>query len=476
MSSMLVLKVLRKLSKETKAEVYLVGGFVREYLRNKKSTDIDAVVRGLSLRNVKKFLKRYGKVKEVRSPKLTDKINSNLLIFKAEGDDNEASISLPKRGKRRIPDSHNTLNQDAMFRDFKVNSMYLPVDFKSKKDVIDLVGGRKDINDRRITANGNASERFKESPIRMLRVISLASKTNYKVDDSVIKAIRECAHLISNCSYDSIRKEFNEIIMSKKPSKYMRLLLNTGLLRVIAPEIHRCVGVKQDSRYHKFDVFTHLIYTLDHCDKDLTLRLAGLLHDVGKPDTRHESVNGNNKKVTFHKHEMIGIKVARNFLKRMKYDNETINSVLNLVKFHMFHYTRDWTDSAVRKFIRKLEMPDEYLTEDKIATFPLFKLRSAERLGNGLKGIAITERQRDFEKKIIQVHNTDNEFKISDLKIDGYRIINEFNLKPDGRIGKILRHLYEKVLENEKLNNIEDLTSMVKSYINENMCEAKAIN
>lgn len=472
---MQVLKVLKKLSKDKKVEVYLAGSFVREYLRNKKSTEIEAVVRGLSLKTVKKFLKRYGSVKEVRSG---EKPGSSMLMFKPDGGNYEemVSISLPSRGKKKIKDSNNTLKQDVLFRDFKVNSMYLPIDFKSKKDVIDLVGGRKDINDRRITANGSAKDRFKESPISMLKAVSLASKTKYTIDDSVIKAIRECAHLINLCSEEDIRDEFNKIIMSKQPSKYMRLLLKTGLLKVIAPEIYRCVGVRQDDRYHKFDVFTHLIYTLDNCDEELTLRLAGLLHDIGKPDTRKETVEGNTVRVTFHKHEMVGIKLAKSFLKRLKYGSKLTNEVLTLVKFHMFHYTRDWTDSAVRKFIRKLEIPEEYLTDEKIAEFPLFKLRSAERLGNGLKGIAITDRQKDFENKLIQVHTDDKSFKISDLKIDGHKLIEEFSLKSDKSVGELLRYLHGRVLEDITLNNIEDLIILARKYINENYCTARSIN
>jgi tRNA nucleotidyltransferase (CCA-adding enzyme) len=462
------LEVLCKLNRETKAEVYIVGGFVRDYLRKKKNTDLDTVVRGLSLRNIKKFLKRYGSTKEIKISKTNESIETNILLFRAENDTIEAQISLPRRGKKQIADSHNTLRQDVLFRDFKVNSMYLPIDFKSSKDVIDLVGGREDINNRRITANGSAIERFKESPIRMMRAISLSSRTGYSLELELVDAIKKCSSLITKCPFEAIRKEFNIILMSKKPSKYIRLLAKVGLLKTIAPEIYRCIGVKQDGRYHKFDVFTHLIYTVDNCERDLTLRLAGLLHDVGKPSTRHEQVIGNRVKVTFHKHEMVGLKIAKEFLKRMKYDNETIKNVTTLVKFHMFHFTRDWTDSTIRKFIRKVDIPEEYLSEDAISSFPLFKLRSAERLGNGLKSLAITDRQKDFEKKLIQVYNESNGLKVTDLKLRGNDLISEFKLKEGEKIGEVQRYLLDKILDNPSLNNREDLIYLANEYISNN--------
>jgi len=465
---MTTLEVLCKLNGETKAEVYIVGGFVRDYLRKKKNTDLDTVVRGLSLRNIKKFLKRYGSTKEIKISKTNESIETNILLFRAENDTIEAQISLPRRGKKQIADSHNTLRQDVLFRDFKVNSMYLPIDFKSSKDVIDLVGGREDINNRRITANGSAIERFKESPIRMMRAISLSSRTGYSLELELVDAIKKCSSLITKCPFEAIRKEFNIILMSKKPSKYIRLLAKVGLLKTIAPEIYRCIGVKQDGRYHKFDVFTHLIYTVDNCERDLTLRLAGLLHDVGKPSTRHEQVIGNRVKVTFHKHEMVGLKIAKEFLKRMKYDNETIKNVTTLVKFHMFHFTRDWTDSTIRKFIRKVDIPEEYLSEDAISSFPLFKLRSAERLGNGLKSLAITDRQKDFEKKLIQVYNESNGLKVTDLKLRGNDLISEFKLKEGEKIGEVQRYLLDKILDNPSLNNREDLIYLANEYISNN--------
>ncbi len=298
-----------------------------------------------------------------------------------------------------------------------------------------------------------------------MRAISLASRTGYTIDNELINAITANAFLIDRCPAEAVRAEFNKILMSRKPSRYLRLLNKTGLLEHVAPELYKCVGVKQDDKYHKYDVFTHLIYTTDNCGLDLTIRLAGLLHDVGKPDTRREHKEGKRVKVTFHKHEMSSVKLARDFLRRLKYDINTARKVLSLVKLHMYHFTREWTDSAIRKFIRRALITEEFMTEENIGNFPLFRLRAAERLGNGLKGVAVTDRQRDFEKKLIRVYQESTGLDIQDLEINGDAIMDTFRLQPGERIGGILKFLLDQVLEEPKLNNKLDLLKLTTEYL-----------
>lgn len=462
---MKTIEALRRLDKETQAEVFVVGGFVRDLLRNKSNSDLDIVVRGLSLKSIKAFLRQFGAIKEVVLSKTNDIFEINILLFKAFADSVEAQITLPRKGKKQISSPDNTLQQDVRFRDFKVNAMYLPINFSSKKEVIDFVGGRKDIEHRRLSSNGSPNERIKESPIRMLRAVSLSSRIEYKINDELITAIKNNAALINKCPVEAIRAEFNKILMSKRPSKYLRFLRRVGLLAHIAPEIDACGDVKQDNKYHRYDVLDHLLYTVDHCDSDLVIRLAGLLHDIGKPDTRRVIKENGEVRTTFHKHEIVSVNLAREFLKRMKYDEETTKQVLMLVKFHMFHFTREWTDSAIRKFIRRVGIGKEYMTKEKIGRFPLFKLRAAERLGNGLKGIAVTDKQKDFEQKILDVYRESNGFEIKDLKINGSKIMEIFNLKPGVQIGNILKFLLEKVLDNPKVNNELDLLKLTTEYL-----------
>jgi len=391
---MKTLQALKRLQKETKAEVFLVGGFVRDYLRNKKNDDLDIVVRKVSSKAIIAFLKQHGYCKKVTLAVNNDTFTTELILFRSNDDTCIAQIVLPRRGKRQIADKNNTLRQDANYRDFKINAMYLPINFKSKADVIDVVGGLNEIKERTISCVTSAEDCLSMSPIRILRAISLAARTGYKIDADLFINMKRKAVLLKGVIPEAIRKELNKILLSKKPSKHLKLMHKLGVLRFVLPELNDCFGVTQDTRYHKYDVFTHCVYTCDNTEPNLVLRLAGLLHDIGKPGTR--KIIG--KRVTFHKHEMLSVKLARNFLNRLRYDSKTKADVLDLVRLHMYHYTRDYGDSAVRRFVRKMNITEDAL--DTLSDLPLFKLRQAERLGNGLKTDPVTQRQLDFEDRL----------------------------------------------------------------------------
>jgi putative nucleotidyltransferase with HDIG domain len=456
------LKALKLLQKNTKAEVYLVGGFVRDYLRNKKNDDLDIVVRKLSSNDIKSFLKQHGSCTEIALAISKDSFTTNLILFRAHGDKTIAQIVLPRRGKEQIANQNNTLRQDAKYRDFRINALYLPINYKSKEDVIDpTVGepGLRDIQDKMICLRAAAEDSFEMSPIRLLRAISLAAVTDYAIQVGLLKAIAKNRDKILKVPAEVLQKELNKILLSKKPSRYLRLMNKVGLLQHVMPELARCVGVGQDTRYHKYDVFTHCVYTCDNTEPELTLRLAGLLHDVGKTETRKE-VGG---RVTFHKHEMASVKRTRAFLNRLRYASQIKEAVLTLVRLHMYHYTREYTDTAVRRFIKKADITRDNI--DDVGNLPLFKLRQAERLGNGLKTEPVTQRQLDFEKRIKEVFERGGGLELKDLNITGHIIMEAFETKPGKRVGEILTYLLDRVQRDKKLNNRMDLIELALQHI-----------
>ncbi|RLI54663.1 MAG: hypothetical protein DRO87_09890 [Candidatus Thorarchaeota archaeon] len=454
------LSVLKKMDEETKANVFITGGFVRDYLRNKKNDDLDVVIKGMPLKEIGNWLRRHGKLKRVRLAKTNDLFNVSILLFRANGDSMYAQISLPKRGPKQVAHSRNTLQQDVQHRDFTINALYLPASFRSKKDVIDLVGGREHIKQRMIVAVGSPHDRLIESPIRIMRAISLAARTNYAVDNALTEAIHEHLDLLYRVPMENIRAELDKIILSKRPSRYFKLMEKLGILKIVLPELYGCVGVQQNEKYHKFDVFKHSIYAMDNIEPILELRLAALLHDIGKSVTRKEHSDG---RVTFYKHEVFSAKMATNLLTRLGYPTRVRKTVIKLIRNHMFHYTRDWTDLAVRKFIRKVGINDKNI--DNLDEFPLFKLRAAERLGNGLKKEAVTDRQRDFQKRIVEVYNAGNALSTKDLKVNGHDIMNMFNLSPSQKVGDILNFLLKRVMENPKLNEKSLLLKEAVDYL-----------
>jgi tRNA nucleotidyltransferase/poly(A) polymerase len=459
----------------------------------------------MELYEIKKFLSGYGKVKEVFISNTHDKFALPILIFRAGRDEIETQITLPRGGDTGTKaDPTGTLRQDAKHRDFTINAMYLPISKISPHEVIDFSGdnGIRDIKGKVIEAVGNAKDRIRESPVRIMRAFSLSARLDYKISPKLLDAIRELKELLVLVSPENIRDELNEILVSSKPSEQFKLMLNTGVLAIIMPELYRCSGVTQDARHHKFDVFTHCITTCDFIEPNLVLRLAAILHDTGKFTTRNEVSDGTQgpSRITFHNHELFSVKYTQAFMERLKYDKKTINEVVNLVKYHMYHYTSGiyhcsqedcfwakptnnykkkpdycpkcgapievqtgWTDAAVRRFITKIGINSDNIED--LGSIPLFKLRAAERLGNGLKKIAVTDRQLDFQKRIVEVFKNSKGLTVGDLDIDGNVIMETFRLKPGQKIGKILKFLLQKVLENPSLNNRFDLLKLATKFI-----------
>jgi poly(A) polymerase/tRNA nucleotidyltransferase (CCA-adding enzyme) len=458
---MKTLPALKALQEETKAEVFLVGGFVRDYLRNKKNDDLDVVVRKISSKEIVGFLQGHGQVKEVTLAINNDAFVTELILFKGSGDELIAQIVLPRRGKKQIADRSNTLRQDAKFRDFKINAMYLPINFTSKADLIDSVGGQKEIQERVISCVSDVDDCLSMSPIRILRAISLAARTGYRLDADLFSGMKTHASKLKDVIPEAIRRELNKILLSKKPSKHLRLMQRLGILKYVIPELARCVGVTQDTKYHKFDVFTHCIYTCDNTEPDLVLRLAGLLHDVGKADAK--KVIG--KRITFHKHEMFSVRHAKTFLNRLRYDGKTKAAVLTLVRMHMYHYTREYSDAAVRRFIKKVDITEDML--DNLGNLPLFKLRQAERLGNGLKSDPVTQRQLDFEERIRRIVKAGGSMSMKELDIDGRILIDAFGLTSGKLVGELKNYLLDRVQQDRTLNERLKLIELALEYIKE---------
>ena len=458
------IEVLRKLEKDTKStyntEVFITGGFVRDLLRKKRNMDLDVVVRFMPLEEIQKYLSKFGKTK-MRTMSHTNTTSAvTIVIFRANGDDMEAQITSPKGIKKGEADIKATLKQDSSQRDFTVNAMYIPINRISSKNVIDYWGGKNDIAGRQLLTVGSAKARFIQSPIRIMRAFALASRFNYNIAHHVKSAITENAHLLKSVPQEAIRAELEDILLSQKPSTYLKMMQKLGVLKVILPELDACAYCVQDKKYHKYNVFNHLVYTCDFIEPTIVLRLAGLFHDIGKPTTKS---NESNDKITFHKHEVVGARLAAVILKRLCFDTKTIEEVTHLIRMHMYHYTREYTDAGIRRFIVNAKMTENDVAD--IGNFPLFKLRIAERLGNGFKKQSVTPRQKDFEERIQQVFKTSTGLTIGDLAINGKDLIEIFSMKPSKDIGVVLSHLLNLVLEDPSINNRNDLLHCALDFI-----------
>ncbi|HOT20331.1 MAG TPA: HD domain-containing protein, partial [Spirochaetota bacterium] len=277
----------------------------------------------------------------------------------------------------------------------------------------------------------------------------LAAKLHFSINKKTLEAIPQMLDVASKISVERVRDEIKKMLEVDKPSvgfEYMRV---TGLLDLCLPELSQGFGMQQN-KYHLYDIYYHSIYSCDAAPNDKPLiRLAALFHDIGKITTRREGHDGD---YTFYNHEIIGAKIARRIMRRLKFSNDEIEYVTHLVENHMFYYTQDWTDGAARRFIRKVGLHN---LED------LFILRLADRVGSGMRD-GLPEPIKYLKKHIEKVIAKDNAFTVKDLDIDGYSIMDALHIKPGPMVGKILNELLEKVLDNPELNNYQTLLTLAK--------------
>jgi poly(A) polymerase/tRNA nucleotidyltransferase (CCA-adding enzyme) len=449
--------ILKKLNRETLAEVYYAGTFVRDIIRRKSPENLEIIIRNLQLSDLIDYFRRYGDISFIS--------NGEYFLFHPKHNNSKIKISLPRKDSKYNP--YFTLRNDGLSRSFTIDAMFLPVVSKIKRNVIDHFGGLRDIRDRKIKAIGNAKQLMRKQPLLMLKAVSLSAEIGYKIDSNLFYAIKSNHSYISKLLKTEIRDEFIKILLSDKPSRYLKILYSLGLLDIIAPELSMCVGVTQNEKYHRYDVFSHCAYACDNTEPNLMLRLSALLHDVGKPQTREEVTNKiGGVKITFYNHEVMGVKLAKKLLKRLKFDPKVITKVADLIYLHMYNFEPNkWTDAAVRRFIKKAKIDREDLKD--LANLPIFLIRKADRLANGHSLKAISYRQRLFEKRIKDIYIKSNVLNVNDLMINGNIIIDKFNLKPGPTVGHVLNYLLSVVIEDQKMNTEEALIEAASNYLSE---------
>lgn len=336
-----------------------------------------------------------------------------------------------------------SLEDDLARRDFTINAI---AHNPSKGQLVDLYKGQEDIKAKVLKTVGIADERFKEDALRMMRAVRLSAELNFALDGETAAAISRNASNLGTISKERIRDEFIRILQSKEPMMAIVVCQKLGILRYIAPDLERGVGIAQNQA-HKYDVFEHLIRTMQHgADKDWEweIRLAGLFHDVSKPETRR--FDENKQDYTFHGHEVVGARVTKKALEDLKFPKKTVERVTKLVRWHMFFSDPDQiTLSAVRRMIRNVG-------EENI--WDLLNLRICDRVGTGRP----KEQPFRFRKYKSYVEEALRDpISVTMLKVDGQRLMELLHVKPGPKIGYLLHALFEEVLEDPSLNTAEIL-------------------
>ena len=364
----------------------------------------------------------------------------------------------------RRPDSVEfgvSLEEDLKRRDFTVNA----IAYRLKDEtIVDLFDGEADITKKRLKTVGDPNERFGEDALRMMRAIRLAAELNFAIEGDTMAAITQNSHLLQHISVERIQAEWLRIINSATPMQGMVFLERLGLIDYILPEIKDSIGCEQGG-IHAFDVYEHLLRTLQAAaDKEFSLemRLAALLHDIGKPATRREG--GKNKKYTFFGHEVVGAKMTRKIMKRLKMPRELAEKVENLVRWHMFFADPDEiTLAAVRRTIVRIG-------EDNIEN--LLNLRVCDRIGTG-RPKEQPFRFRKYKAMVDQARRDPISVKM--LKTNGDHIMEKFGEKPGKKLGYLLHAMLEEVLEDPSTNTEEYLDNRTKVLLGMDISELQAL-
>lgn len=336
-----------------------------------------------------------------------------------------------------------TLKEDLSRRDFTINAIaYDPL----AKTMIDIFNGKKDLRAKIIRCVGKPEERFAEDGLRALRACRFAAQLNFKIENSALKAIPKSLGTFKKIAVERIHDEIIKMLKSGKPSIGIEYMRQCGLLKIILPELLKTRGIKQPKPFHRYDVYWHILHSVDAAPKgNYLIKLAALLHDIAKPDCKVGQ--------TFYNHDREGEKKAEKILKRLKFSNADIKTIKVLVNNHMFDYHRSWSDSAVRRFIRRV---------GKENLENLFALRLADIAAmNKTRGSGYLNHLR---KRISQIIKEDDALHIRDLNINGNQIMRLLKIKPGPQVGQVLNYLLDKVLDNPALNTTKKLKELANKY------------
>ncbi|MCH9706949.1 MAG: CCA tRNA nucleotidyltransferase [Actinomycetia bacterium] len=332
----------------------------------------------------------------------------------------------------------NNLADDLARRDFTMNAMAVTL---PSMEFVDLFDGIVDLAARRIRTPGTAQSSFDDDPLRMMRAARFASQLDATVDADVVDAMSAQAERISIVSAERVREEFSKIVMSDHPRVGLTLLVDTGIADIVLPELP-LLRLEADEHHHHKDVYEHTLTVLEQaitlesvheptCEPDLTLRLAALLHDIGKPKTRKFEDGG---RVSFHHHEVVGARMTKKRMRELRFPNDLTDDVAKLVELHLrFHGygTGEWTDSAVRRYVR--DAGDQLVRLHKLT-------RADSTTRNRKRAQALQSAYNDLEQRIERL-SEEEELAAMRPDLDGAKIMEVLGIPPGPLVGEAYNFL-----------------------------------
>jgi len=441
-----LLDLIRREIKGTKFEdkVFLVGGAVRdEIMGSKNFKDLDFIV---NLENggilfAEWITKRFNSFKDRSNPIIFPKFGTakfNLYICGYE--DIEIEAVMPRQenyaNSRKPEVQFASLRVDALRRDFSMNTLMKNI---STRKIIDPLGkGFNDIHDQIIDTSSDPDIIFKDDPLRMLRAIRFYAKLGFRISDRLLNGIKRNSHFLESISQERIQEEFNQILLTNRTSEALRIMLSTGLMNYIIPELLELDGLEQ-TYHHQWDALEHTLRTVENTSPKLMRRMGALLHDIAKARVRSITEDG---KFHFFDHQTEGEKLAEEILIRLKYSSNFIKGIKTIVKNHMrFKMSKTHSDKLLRKFRTDV---GEYFEA-------VLDVIHADNISHG-NGFNLPNQIPEIRKRFI---NLDDQKSEPNLPINGNDIMEILRISPGPEVGKVLNLVKEAWFENPDITKKE---------------------
>lgn len=440
-----------KIINDSGFEAYIVGGCVRDSLMKKTPEDWDLATNATPEKIQQIFKKNgfdsfyennFGTVGVLLSKK--ERTYSDVVeitTYRTEG------VYRDKRRPENVKWAK-TIEEDLSRRDFTVNAIAVKIE-NGKNIFIDPFDGKKDLDKKIIRAVGDPTQRFEEDALRIFRAIRFAGTLSFEIEEETLKSIKKNGAWILDISSERIRDEFIKMIMSKNAYEGINLLNSTGILKHILPEIVAGCGVSQN-KHHIYDCYEHNLLALKYAAKknfNFHVRMAALLHDVAKPKCKR----GEGPNATFYNHEIVGAKMTKNILERLKFSKKDIDKITLLVRYHLFYYNvGEVSESSIRRLVRQVGIEN---MDD------LLNLRMCDRIGSG---VPKAEPYKLRHLKYIIEKTSKDPISVKKLKIKGQDVIDILKIEPGPKVGWILNILLGQILQDPKRNNTRYLKKQIK--------------
>lgn len=445
-------------------ELALVGGPVRDLLLGRPSHDLDFCTSARP-EEFEPILRQWGNGFWDMGRKF-----GTLGAMKRRADGSEIGVEVTTyRSDTYDPESRkpevnygDSLEGDLSRRDFTVNAMALRV---PECEFVDPFGGANDLNKKILRTPVNPEQSFDDDPLRMMRAVRFVAQLGFRIEPETAEAITRMVDRIAIVSAERVRDELTKLLLSDNPHAGIEALVESGLADVVMPEIP-ALQLEIDEYHRHKDVFGHTLMVLDRAialetgsdgpvpGPDLTLRLAALMHDIGKPKTRRFEDHG---KVTFHQHDLVGAKMTRKRLKALRFDHHVVEDVTELVRLHLrFHGYIDepWTDSAVRRYVR--DAGPLYHRLNRLT-------RADATTQNKRKARMFAEAMDDMEARVIELKKREDIDAIRP-DLDGNEIMQLLDLTPGLMVGKARKHMLEFRLDNGPVEHDEAVEELKRWY------------